>query len=69
MKNPRTIIIAGLMLSLVVLALPSTGASRIFGDVVTIEQLSFHPDALTVPATISPFWWCRTGKTHRFSTR
>jgi uncharacterized cupredoxin-like copper-binding protein len=42
-------IIAGLMLSLVVLALPSTGASRIFGDVVTIEQLSFHPDALTVP--------------------
>ncbi len=49
MKNPRTIIIAGLMLSLVVLALPSTGASRIFGDVVTVEQLSFHPDALTVP--------------------
>ncbi len=49
MKNPRTMIIAGLMLSLVVLALPSTGASRIFGDVVTIEQLSFHPDALTVP--------------------
>jgi uncharacterized cupredoxin-like copper-binding protein len=49
MRNPRTIIIAGLMLSLVVLALPSTGASRIFGDVVTIEQLSFHPDALTVP--------------------
>jgi uncharacterized cupredoxin-like copper-binding protein len=49
MRNPRTIIIAGLMLSLVVLALPSTGASRIFGDVVTVEQLSFHPDALTVP--------------------
>jgi len=49
MKNPRTMIIAGLMLPLVVLALPSTGASRIFGDVVTIEQLSFHPDALTVP--------------------
>jgi len=49
MKNPRTMIIAGLMLSLVVLALPSTGASGIFGDVVTVEQLSFHPDALTVP--------------------
>ena len=49
MKNPRTIIIAGLMLSLVVLTLPSNGAARIFGDVVTVEQLSFHPDALTVP--------------------
>jgi uncharacterized cupredoxin-like copper-binding protein len=49
MKNPRTIIIAGLLLSLVVLALPSTGTARIFGDVVTVEQLGFHPDSLTVP--------------------
>ena len=49
MKHPRALIIAGLMLSLAVLALPSTGATRIFGDVVTVEQLSFHPDALTVP--------------------
>ncbi len=49
MKNPRTIIIGGLLLALAALALPSSGAARIFGDVVTVEQLSFHPDTLTVP--------------------
>ena len=50
MKHRRPFIIAAVIVSWTLLALPSTGTAWIFGDVVTIEQLSFRPDALTVPA-------------------
>jgi len=49
MKNCRKLVAAGLTVGLAVLGLPSSGAAWIFGDVVTIEQLSFRPDTLTVP--------------------
>ena len=49
MKTPRPFIIAGLVLPLVLLGLSSSSSARFFGDVVTIEQLGFHPDTLVVP--------------------
>jgi len=49
MKNCGKVIAAGLAVSVVLLGLPSSGAAWIFGDVVTIEQLGFHPDTVTVP--------------------
>jgi uncharacterized cupredoxin-like copper-binding protein len=41
--------LAGLVLALVLFGLPSTSPAWIFGDVVTIEQLSFRPDSIKVP--------------------
>src|SRR5207244_7542579 len=41
--------LAGLALALVLFGLPSSSPAWIFGEVVTIEQLSFHPDSITVP--------------------
>jgi uncharacterized cupredoxin-like copper-binding protein len=38
-----------IVLALVVLGLPSSAASFMFGHLVQIQQLSFHPDTLTVP--------------------
>jgi uncharacterized cupredoxin-like copper-binding protein len=49
MKTPGPFVIAGLVLTLVLLVLPSSSSARFFGDVVTIEELSFHPDTLVVP--------------------
>jgi uncharacterized cupredoxin-like copper-binding protein len=40
---------AALALALILFGLPSTSPAWIFGDVVTIEQLSFHPDSIKVP--------------------
>ena len=41
--------LAGLVLALVLFGLPSASPAWIFGDVVTIEQLSFRPDSIKVP--------------------
>ena len=41
--------LAGLALALVLFGLPSSSPAWIFGEVVTIEQLSFHPDSIKVP--------------------
>ena len=41
--------LAGLALALVLLGLPAASPAWIFGDVVTMEQLSFHPDSIKVP--------------------
>jgi len=41
--------LAGLVLVLVLFGLPASSPAWIFGDVVTIEQLSFHPDSIKVP--------------------
>lgn len=49
MKTRGPFIIAGLVLTLMLLGLPSSSSARFFGDVITIEQLGFHPDTLTVP--------------------
>ena len=38
-----------MVLALVVLGLPSSAASFMFGHLVQIQQLGFHPDTLTVP--------------------
>jgi uncharacterized cupredoxin-like copper-binding protein len=38
-----------MILALVVLGLPSSAASFMFGHLVQIQQLAFHPDTLTVP--------------------
>jgi uncharacterized cupredoxin-like copper-binding protein len=40
---------AGLVLAFVLFGLPAASPAWIFGDVVTIEQLSFHPDSIKVP--------------------
>ena len=40
---------AGLVLGLALGALPNADAAVLFGHVVQIEQLSFHPDAVSVP--------------------
>jgi uncharacterized cupredoxin-like copper-binding protein len=42
-------ILTGLVLALILFGLPSPSPAWIFGDVVTIEQLSFHPDSIQVP--------------------
>ena len=49
MKTHKLCMIAGVVLTLVLFGLLSSSSARIFGDVVTIEQLSFHPDTLLVP--------------------
>ena len=41
--------LAGLVLALVLFGLPGSSPAWIFGDVVTMEQLSFHPDSIQVP--------------------
>ena len=41
--------LVGLVLALALIGLPSASPAWIFGDVVTIEQLSFRPDAIQVP--------------------
>ena len=41
--------LAGLVLALVLFGLPAASPAWIFGDVVTIEQLSFRPDSIKVP--------------------
>ena len=41
--------LAGPVLALVLFGLPSSSPAWIFGDVVTIDQLSFHPDTIKVP--------------------
>src|SRR2546427_10664161 len=41
--------LAGLVLALALFGLPASSPARIFGDVVTMEQLSFHPDSIKVP--------------------
>jgi len=41
--------LAGLVLALALFSLPSSSPAWIFGEVVTIEQLSFHPDSIKVP--------------------
>src|SRR2546430_2919580 len=41
--------LAGLALALALFSLPSSSPAWIFGEVVTIEQLSFHPDSIKVP--------------------
>jgi uncharacterized cupredoxin-like copper-binding protein len=40
---------AGLVFGLLLFALPSADAAVSFGHVVQIEQLSFHPDAVSLP--------------------
>jgi len=49
MKTPGQCIIAGLIPIFVLCGLPSSSAARFFGEVVTIEELGFHPDTLLVP--------------------
>lgn len=49
MKTHKLFLPAGVVLTLVLLGFPSSSSARIFGDVVTIEQLSFHPDAVSLP--------------------
>lgn len=41
--------LAGLVLALVLFGLPASSPAWIFGDVVMMEQLSFHPDTIKVP--------------------
>ncbi len=41
--------VAGLVLVLVLVSLPASSPAWIFGNVVTIEQLSFRPDTIKVP--------------------
>ncbi len=50
MYKPNKCMLAGLVLALILFALPSPSPAWIFGEVVTIEQLSFRPDAIQVPA-------------------
>lgn len=45
----RKLTCAGLVFGLLLFALPSADAAVSFGHVVQIEQLSFHPDAVSVP--------------------
>ncbi len=40
---------AGLVFGLMLVSLSSADAAVLFGHVVQIEQLSFHPDAISVP--------------------
>jgi uncharacterized cupredoxin-like copper-binding protein len=49
MKTSWQFVIAGLISIFVLCGLPSSSSARFFGEVVTIEQLSFHPDTLLVP--------------------
>jgi len=49
MKRAKGYAYAALALVLLLLGLPAPGAAFQFGHLVQIEQLSFHPDTLTVP--------------------
>jgi uncharacterized cupredoxin-like copper-binding protein len=49
MYNRNKCMLAGLVLALILFALPSPSPAWIFGEVVTIEQLSFRPDSIQVP--------------------
>ena len=45
----RKLTCAGLVFGLVLFTLPSADAAVLFGHVVQVEQLSFHPDTVSVP--------------------
>ena len=47
--NGRQVVGAGVVFSLLLFALPSADAAILFGHVVQVEQLSFHPDEVSVP--------------------
>ena len=49
MKRQRRYVGVVLTLGLTILGLPASSAAFQFGHLVQIEQLSFHPDTLTVP--------------------
>jgi len=47
--NGRQVAGAGVVLGLLLFALPSADAAILFGQVVQVEQLGFHPDRVSVP--------------------
>ena len=49
MKPHKRCLTAGVVLILALLVLPSSSSARFFGEVITIEQLTFHPDTLVIP--------------------
>lgn len=49
MERSRKLTCAGLVFGLLLWALPSAEAAVSFGHVVQVEQLNFHPDAVSVP--------------------
>lgn len=51
MQSPRGIVVFALAV-LLLLALPFSGNAQQFGHLVRIEQLTFHPDNMTVPGDV-----------------
>lgn len=49
MERSGKLTCAGLVFGLLLWALPSAEAAVSFGHVVQVEQLNFHPDAVSVP--------------------
>lgn len=47
--NGGQVVGAGVVFGLLLFALPSAEAAILFGEVVQVEQLGFHPDGVSVP--------------------